>query len=49
LYAEDHLNNLIAAHAVAMGVTAVTNNLMDFFKYQNVYTEIWLHVPNGIT
>lgn len=39
---KDHLDKLIAAHAVALGVTVVTNNLKDFAKYPGVVTENWL-------
>ena len=38
----DHLDKLIAAHAVALGVTVVTNNLRDFAKYPGVIIENWL-------
>lgn len=43
---KDHLDKLIAAHAVALGVTVVTNNLKDFAKYPGVATENWL-APSG--
>ena len=33
---------MIAAHAVALGVTVVTNNLKDFARYPGVLTENWL-------
>ncbi len=33
---------LIAAHAVALGVTVVTNNVEDFAKYPGVTIENWL-------
>lgn len=39
---KDHLDKLIAAHAVALGVTVVTNNTKDFAKYPGVFTENWL-------
>lgn len=39
---KDHLDKLIAAHAVALGVTVVTNNTKDFAKYPGVSTENWL-------
>lgn len=39
---KDHLDKLIAAHAVALGVTVVTNNTKDFGKYPGVITENWL-------
>ena len=38
----DHLDKLIAAHAVALGVTVVTNNVKDFARYPDVTTENWL-------
>ena len=39
---KDHLDKLIAAHAVALGVTVVTNNRKDFARYPGVMTENWL-------
>ena len=39
---KDHLDKLIAAHAVALGVTVVTNNTKDFARYPGVMTENWL-------
>lgn len=39
---KDHLDKLIAAHAAALGVTVVTNNVKDFAKYPGVHTENWL-------
>lgn len=39
---KDQLDKLIAAHAVALGVTVVTNNIKDFSKYPNVMSENWL-------
>jgi len=38
----DHLDKLIAAHAVSLGVTVVTNNVKDFSRYPGVTTENWL-------
>jgi len=38
----DHLDKLIAAHAVALGVTVVTNNARDFVKYPGIVVENWL-------
>ena len=38
----DHLDKLIAAHAVALGVTVVTHNEKDFAKYPGVSIENWL-------
>lgn len=39
---KDHLDKLIAAHAVSLNVTVVTNNAKDFAKYPGVITENWL-------
>ncbi len=39
---KDHLDKLIAAHAVSLKVTLVTNNERDFAKYPGVMTENWL-------
>ena len=39
---KDHLDKLIAAHALSLGVTLVTNNLKDFAKYPGLRTENWL-------
>lgn len=39
---KDALDKLIAAHAVSLGVTVVTNNTRDFAKYPGVVTENWL-------
>lgn len=38
----DHLDKLIAAHAVSLGVTLVTNNERDFARYPDLVTENWL-------
>ena len=38
----DHLDKLIAAHAVSLGVTLVTNNVSDFSKYPGLRSENWL-------
>ena len=35
----DHLDKLIASHAVALGVTVVTNNIKDFARYPRVVAE----------
>lgn len=43
---KDHLDKLIAAHAIALGVTLVTNNLRDFAKYPGLAAENWL-LPGG--
>lgn len=39
---KDALDKLIAAHAVALGLTVVTNNMKDFAKYPGVPIENWL-------
>lgn len=39
---KDHLDKLIAAHAVALNVAVVTNNTKVFAKYPHVVTENWL-------
>lgn len=41
---KDYLDELIAAHALALGVTVVTNNEKDFAKYPGVAIENWLTV-----
>lgn len=38
---KDHLDKLIAAHAAALGVVLVTNNLKDFAKYPGLTIENW--------
>ena len=43
---KDALDKLIAAHASALGVTVVTNNMKDFAHYPGVATENWL-TPAG--
>ena len=39
----DHLDKLIAAHAVALDSTLVTNNERDFAAYPGLRLENWLH------
>jgi len=39
---KDQLDKLIAAHAVSLGVTLVTNNVQDFVRYPGVMLENWL-------
>ena len=39
---KDHLDKLIAAHAIALGATLVTNNEKDFLRYPGVSVENWL-------
>jgi tRNA(fMet)-specific endonuclease VapC len=38
----DALDKLIAAHALALDVTLVTNNLSDFQKYPGLKLENWV-------
>ena len=38
----DHLDKLIAAHAVSLGAIVVTNNTKDFAKYPGLLLENWL-------
>ena len=40
---KDHLDKLIAAHAVALDMVLVTNNERDFASYPGVKLENWLH------
>lgn len=42
---KDHLDKLIAAHAVAAGLTLVTNNPRDFARYPGLRVENWLEAP----
>lgn len=44
---QDHLDKLIAAHAVSLNATVVTNNTRDFDKYPGVVTENWLEPGGG--
>lgn len=39
---KDHLDKLIAAHAVALDVVLVTNNERDFASYPGIKLENWL-------
>ncbi len=41
---KDHLDKLIAAHALSLNVTVVTNNVKDFAKYPGVAIDNWLTV-----
>jgi tRNA(fMet)-specific endonuclease VapC len=38
----DHLDKLIAAHAIALGATLVTNNERDFATYPSLTVENWM-------
>ena len=40
---KDHLDKLIAAHAIALGATLVTNNTKDFARYPGLAIENWLN------
>jgi tRNA(fMet)-specific endonuclease VapC len=42
---KDHLDKLIAAHALSLGATVVTNNTQDFARYPGVSIENWLSTP----
>jgi len=39
---QDHLDKLIAAHAIALDVILVTNNMRDFAVYPDLKKENWL-------
>jgi tRNA(fMet)-specific endonuclease VapC len=39
----DALDKLIASHAVALGVTLVTNNEADFVNYSGLVVENWVN------
>ena len=39
---QDHLDKLIAAHALSLNVILVTNNLKDFARYPGVVAENWI-------
>jgi tRNA(fMet)-specific endonuclease VapC len=39
---KDHLDKLIAAHALSCQITLVTNNTRDFARYPGLMTENWL-------
>ena len=42
---QDALDKLIAAHAVALNVILVTNNVKDFANYPGVVVENWITAP----
>lgn len=39
---KDHLDKLIAAHAISLDAILVTNNVQDFEKYPGIRIENWL-------
>lgn len=41
----DTLDRLIAAHAVSLGATLITNNETDFKDYPGLKVENWVHPP----
>ena len=43
----DALDRLIAAHAIGMGVTLITNNEADFKDYPGLSVENWVTQPTG--
>lgn len=44
---KDHLDKLIAAHAVSLKAILVTNNTRDFAKYPELKMENWLAAPTS--
>ena len=40
---KDHLDKLIAAHAISLNVILVTNHEQDFMAYPKLNVENWLH------
>lgn len=40
---KDHLDKLIAAHALSLDVVLVTNNVRDFLAYPNLKIENWVN------
>lgn len=44
---KDALDKLIAAHAVSLKVTVVTNNEKDFARYPGLSVENWVESPSG--
>ena len=43
---KDALDKLIAAHAISLNATVVTNNEKDFVRYPGLTTENWIESPN---
>lgn len=39
---KDHLDKLIASHAISLDLVLVTNNVRDFIKYPGLKVENWL-------
>lgn len=39
---KDHLDKLIASHAIALNIILVTNNERDFIAYPNIQIENWM-------
>ncbi|AYB49331.1 VapC toxin family PIN domain ribonuclease [Candidatus Williamhamiltonella defendens] len=39
---KDHLDKLIASHAIALNIILVTNNERDFIAYPNIQIENWI-------
>lgn len=44
---KDHLDKLIASHAISLDLVLVTNNVRDFVKYPGLKVENWLEEPTG--
>ena len=42
---KDALDKLIAAHAVSLNVTVVTNNEKEFARYPGLSIENWIELP----
>ena len=40
---KDALDKLIAAHAIALGVILITNNMADFTRYQGLALDNWIN------
>ncbi|MFX8278020.1 VapC toxin family PIN domain ribonuclease, partial [Acinetobacter baumannii] len=43
---KDALDKLIAAHAVSLDITVVTNNEKDFSRYPGLMIDNWLKSPD---
>jgi tRNA(fMet)-specific endonuclease VapC len=44
---KDHLDKLIASHAISLNLVLVTNNVKDFEKYPDLKIENWLDELDG--